>query len=234
MPSFTRAGAPDGAQRHRPECHRAGVAPRGVILILSLLYAVYEAYSNGGDVRALGVAGVKYLVLGLVFLNYQQAFRSVNGMFKRCADFNLQHQWHWRRSPELAEFRECLRRAARSVQLLDARDRGHVRTLGYALDPRGTDYFCRSATTLFTLAYAMYGSILYIIGPFVLALWPSRATGTAVTDLLCKFDDLSKLGPALRDSPSAHDCAADEQRERLCWEGMAFLTRSLALAKWFS
>ena len=59
----------------------------GVILILSLLYAVYEAYSNGGDVRALGVAGIKYLVLGLVFLNYQQAFRSVNGMFNTVADF---------------------------------------------------------------------------------------------------------------------------------------------------
>src|ERR1700736_3654206 len=59
----------------------------GAILILSLLYAVYEAYSNGGDVRALGVAGVKYLVLGLVFLNYQQAFRSVNGMFNGVADF---------------------------------------------------------------------------------------------------------------------------------------------------
>jgi len=59
----------------------------GVILILSLLYAVYEAYSNGGDVRALGVAGIKYLVLGLVFINYQQAFRSVNGMFNGVADF---------------------------------------------------------------------------------------------------------------------------------------------------
>src|SRR5207253_10370305 len=59
----------------------------GVILILSLLYAVYEAYSNGGDVRALGVAGVKYLILGLVFLNYQSAFRSVNGMFNTVADF---------------------------------------------------------------------------------------------------------------------------------------------------
>ena len=33
----------------------------GVILILSLLWAVYEAYSNGGDVRLLGVAAVKYL-----------------------------------------------------------------------------------------------------------------------------------------------------------------------------
>ena len=36
----------------------------GVILILSLLWAVYEAYSAGGDVRALGVAAIKYLVLG--------------------------------------------------------------------------------------------------------------------------------------------------------------------------
>src|SRR5438105_8446047 len=53
----------------------------GVILILSLLWAVYEAYTSGGDVRLLGVAAVKYLVLGLVFLNYQSAFRAVNGMF---------------------------------------------------------------------------------------------------------------------------------------------------------
>ena len=63
----------------------------GVILILSLLWAVYEAYSNGGDVRLLGVAAVKYLVLGLVFLNYQSAFRAVNGMFNGVADgiYNL-------------------------------------------------------------------------------------------------------------------------------------------------
>jgi hypothetical protein len=31
--------------------------------------------------------------------------------------------------------------------------------------------------TLFTLAYAMYGSILYLVGPFVLALWPSKSMG---------------------------------------------------------
>src|SRR5664280_1655881 len=63
----------------------------GVILILSLLWSVYEAYSNGGDVRLLGVAAVKYLVLGLVFLNYQSAFRAVNIMFNGVADgiYNL-------------------------------------------------------------------------------------------------------------------------------------------------
>src|SRR5258708_16472587 len=31
--------------------------------------------------------------------------------------------------------------------------------------------------TLFTLAYVLYGSILYLVGPFVLALWPSRSMG---------------------------------------------------------
>ena len=62
-----------------------------VILILSLLWSVYEAYSNGGDVRLLGVAAVKYLVLGLVFLNYPSAFRAVNTMFNGVADgiYNL-------------------------------------------------------------------------------------------------------------------------------------------------
>ena len=63
----------------------------GVILVLSLLWSVYEAYSSGGDVRLLGVAAIKYLVLGLVFLNYQSAFRAVNGMFNGVADgiYNL-------------------------------------------------------------------------------------------------------------------------------------------------
>src|SRR3974390_3628048 len=63
----------------------------GVVLILSLLWAVYEAYASGGDVRPLGVAAIKYLVLGLVFLNYQSAFRAVNGMFNGVADgiYNL-------------------------------------------------------------------------------------------------------------------------------------------------
>ena len=58
----------------------------GVVLILSLLWAVYEAYTTGGDVRLLGQAAIKYLVLGLVFLNYPSAFRAVNGMFNGVAD----------------------------------------------------------------------------------------------------------------------------------------------------
>jgi hypothetical protein len=148
----------------------------GVILILSLLYAVYEAYSNGGDVRALGVAGIKYLVLGLVFLNYQSAFRSVNGMFNSVADFIYNTNGigdviqSWLNSVSayigqqgLSSFWTLVTGAISG--LLDV----ILILVGLVILP--------VSYTLFTLAYAMYGSILYLIGPFVLAFWPSRIMG---------------------------------------------------------
>ena len=148
----------------------------GVILILSLLYAVYEAYSNGGDVRALGVAGIKYLVLGLVFLNYQQAFRSVNGMFNTVADFiyntngigDVIQSWlnsvsTYISQQGLSSFWTLVTGAISG--LLDVL----LILVGLIILP--------VSYTLFTLAYAMYGSILYLVGPFVLALWPSRTMG---------------------------------------------------------
>ena len=148
----------------------------GAILILSLLYAVYEAYSNGGDVRALGVAGIKYLVLGLVFINYQQAFRSVNGMFNGVADYIYNTNGigdviqNWLNSVSayvgqqgLSSFWTLVTGAISG--LLDVL----LILVGLIILP--------VSYTLFTLAYVMYGSILYLVGPFVLALWPSRSMG---------------------------------------------------------
>jgi hypothetical protein len=148
----------------------------GAILILSLLYAVYEAYSNGGDVRALGVAGIKYLVLGLVFVNYQQAFRSVNGMFNSVADFIYNTNGigdviqNWLNSLSAYIGQQGL---SSFWTLVTGAISGLLNVLlilvGMIILP--------VSYTLFTLAYALYGSILYIVGPFVLALWPSRAMG---------------------------------------------------------
>lgn len=148
----------------------------GVILILSFLYAVYEAYSNGGDVRALGVAGIKYLVLGLVFVNYQQAFRSVNGMFNSVADFIYNTNGigdviqNWLNSVSVYVGQQGL---SSFWTLVTGAISGLLDVLlilaGLVILP--------VSYTLFTLAYAMYGSILYLVGPFVLALWPSKAMG---------------------------------------------------------
>src|SRR5271157_407858 len=150
----------------------------GVILILSLLWSVYEAYSNGGDVRLLGVAAIKYLVLGLVFLNYQNAFRAVNGMFNSVADgiYNLSggldavQSWlnslsqAWNSNPNW--FSSLWNLVTGGVSSIVA---GLITLIGYLILP--------FTYTLFTLFYALYGSILYVVGPFVLALMPSRGLG---------------------------------------------------------
>jgi len=150
----------------------------GVILILSLLWSVYEAYSNGGDVRLLGVAAVKYLVLGLVFLNYQSAFRAVNGMFNSVADgiYNLSggmdviKAWGnslsqaWSSNPNW--FSALWNWATGGISAIVA---GLITLVGYLILP--------FTYTLFTLFYALYGSILYVVGPLVLAFIPSRGLG---------------------------------------------------------
>src|SRR5271167_3929451 len=150
----------------------------GVILVLSLLWSVYEAYSNGGDVRLLGVAAVKYLVLGLVFLNYQSAFRAVNGMFNSVADgiytlsggLDAVQSWMnslsqaWNSDPNW--FSSLWNLVTGGVSSIIA---GLITLVGYLVLP--------FSYTLFTLFYALYGSILYVVGPFVLALMPSRGLG---------------------------------------------------------
>lgn len=126
--------------------------------------------------RALGIAGIKYLVLGLVFLNYQSAFRSVNGMFNAVADFIYNTNGigdviqNWLNSVSayigqqgLSSFWTLVTGALSGF--LDV----ILILIGLVILP--------VSYTLFTLAYAMYGSVLYLVGPFVLALWPSRAMG---------------------------------------------------------
>jgi hypothetical protein len=149
-----------------------------VVLIFSLLWSVYEAYSNGGDVRLLGMAAVKYLVIGLVFLNYPSAFRAVNGMFNGVADgiYNLSggldavQSWlnslsqAWNSNPNwFSAIWSLVSGGAASIIA------GLITLVGYVLLP--------FTYTLFTLFYALYGSILYVVGPLVLALIPSRGLG---------------------------------------------------------
>jgi hypothetical protein len=149
-----------------------------IILVLSLLWAVYEACAHGGDVKHLGMAGVKYLVLGLVFLNYQSIFRAVNAMFNTVAlgIYNLSggrdavHSWlntlseAWSSNPNWFSSLWVMVTGGGSAIIA-----GLITIIGYFLLP--------FTYTLFTLFCALYGCILYVVGPVVLALIPSRTLG---------------------------------------------------------
>ncbi|MBV9483581.1 MAG: hypothetical protein JO249_22940 [Acidobacteria bacterium] len=150
----------------------------GVILIVSLLWGVYEAYSNGGDVRLLANTATKYLVLGLIFVNYPSAFRAVNSMFSTVADeigslsggVDAVQAWlnslsqAWNSNPNWFSSLWNLVTGGASAVVS-----GLITLGGYLVLP--------ITYTLFTLFYALYGSILYVVGPLVLALLPSRVLG---------------------------------------------------------
>ena len=148
----------------------------GSLLVLSFLYGAYQAFAAGGDVRRLAVAGVEYLLLGLVFANYSAIFRSVNGMFNSVADFI------YKASGVGDVFQTWLNQLSSYVGqngfsslwgLVSGGISGFLTTFiilsGFILFP--------ISYALFSLFYAMYGSILYVTGPFVLSLFPSRGLG---------------------------------------------------------
>ena len=151
-----------------------GVA--GTILVLSFLYGAYEAFAAGGDVRMLASSGTKYLVLGLVFANYGAVFRDINGMFNSVANFiynstgvgdlfanwmnQLAQYWQANGSTSLWNLVTGLASGVISLMLIQS---------AFVIFP--------VCYLIFTVFYAMYGSVLYVTGPFVLALLPTRGLG---------------------------------------------------------
>ena len=146
------------------------------ILIVSFLYAAYQSFASGGDVRALGIAGIKYLLLGLVFANYGAIFRDVNSMFNSVAqsitnlasatdmfsNWMTQLQTYW---------------TANGTQSLWSTIGGSVSGFLDALLILVAFILMPISYALFALFYSLYGSVLYVTGPLVLALLPSNSVG---------------------------------------------------------
>jgi hypothetical protein len=151
-----------------------GVA--GTILLLSFLYSAYQAFASGGDVRMLAISGIKYLILGLVFANYGAVFRDVNAMFNSVANFiynstgvgDLFANWmnqlaqYWQTNGNTSLWNLVIGLASGVISLL-------LILSAFVLFP--------VCYLIFTVFYAMYGSVLYVTGPFVLALLPARGLG---------------------------------------------------------
>jgi hypothetical protein len=148
----------------------------GTILVLSFLYSAYQAFASGGDVRMLAISGIKYLILGLIFANYGSVFRDVNGMFNSVANFiynatsvgDLFANWmnqlalYWQANGTTSLWNLVTGLASGVISLI-------LILSAFVLFP--VFYL------IFTIFYAIYGSVLYVTGPFILALLPARGLG---------------------------------------------------------
>lgn len=148
------------------------------ILLASLLFSVYEAWTRGGDVRALGVSAVKYLALGLLFGNggalYDTLFRSVVSTFNQMAHAmagvgptDVFGAW-------LTEIRTTTLNSTTLFNLIT----GALSGLLSALLLLVAMILYPVSYTIFAVLYCLFGTILYVVGPLVLALMPTMGLGT--------------------------------------------------------
>lgn len=160
-----------------------------VILLISLLYSVYTAYAAGGDVRMMGTAAIKYLILGLVLVNYAAAFADVNNMFNGVANHIVQtgpgigdvfQSW----GHQIAAYWQSnvnggvsLHGASSVLSVLWHLGENAAAGLTGAILIVIALVLYRIAYLLFALFYTVYGAILYVCGPFVLALMPATGIG---------------------------------------------------------
>ena len=139
------------------------------ILLIGFLIGLYQAAFRGGDLQALALTAVKYIVVAMIVANWASVFRSVNGSFDSVANSignssgagdifqswmgQLQQQFANNPSLTLTDLITGDAAGTITVVLLV------VAYLLYAL-----------AMIVFCFFYTLFGAVLYVVGPLVLAL----------------------------------------------------------------
>ena len=143
------------------------------ILLVGFLIGLYQAVMRGGDVQALGITAIKYLVVAIIIANWSTVFRDVNDSFNSVAQMigtssgdvylNWDHQLGQQFSDSSVSWWDIISgdiAALISVFLI---------VIAYV--------FYVISIVLFCFFYAMFGSVLYVLGPLVISLLPMGGVG---------------------------------------------------------
>lgn len=146
------------------------------ILLVCFLVGLYQSALRGGDLQALAISAIKYLVVAMLIANWASVFRDVNGSFNAIANFignssgagdvflswMSQLQQQATSNPGLTFWDMITGDPAGTITVLLL----IVAYLLYAL-----------AMIIFCFFYTLYGAVLYVLGPMVLALIPVAGVG---------------------------------------------------------
>ena len=146
------------------------------ILLVGFLIGLYQAALRGGDLQALAVTAIKYLVVAMIIANWASAFRDVNGSFNAVANFigstsgagdmflnwMTQLQQQTTTNPGLTFWDLINGDPAGTITVL-------LLLVAYVLYALAIIIFC--------FFYTLFGSVLYVLGPLVIALIPISGIG---------------------------------------------------------
>ncbi len=146
------------------------------ILLIGFLVGLYQAALRGGDLQALAITAIKYLVVAMILSNWTTVFRDVNGSFTSVADFVSNSSgagdmfMNW--------MTQLQQQATTNPNLtfwdMITGDISGTITVGLLL----IAYIVYAlAIIIFCFFYTLYGTVLYVTGPLVLALIPVSGIG---------------------------------------------------------
>jgi hypothetical protein len=146
------------------------------ILLVCFLVGLYQSALRGGDIQSLAITAIKYLVIAMIVANWTSVFRDVNGSFNAIANYignssgagdmflswMSQLQQQATNNPGLTFWDMITGDLAGTITVLLL----IVAYLLYAL-----------AMIIFCFFYTLYGAVLYVLGPLVMALIPAAGIG---------------------------------------------------------
>jgi len=146
------------------------------ILLIGFLVGLYQAALRGGDLHALAVTAIKYIVVAMILSNWATVFRDVNGSFTAVANFVSNSSgagdmfMNW--------MTQLQQQATTNPNLtfwdMITGDISGTITVGLLL----IAYIIYAlAIIIFCFFYTLYGTVLYVTGPLVLALIPISGIG---------------------------------------------------------
>lgn len=146
------------------------------ILLVGFLIGLYHAAMRAGDVQALAVTGIKYLVIAVILANWSTVFLEVNDSFTQIAQFidfssgagDMFLSWFDQLKDQFSNngIAAILPSISASFAAIATALMVLLAYLIYAL-----------AVVVFAFFYVLYGCVLYVLGPLVLALLPISGIG---------------------------------------------------------
>lgn len=146
------------------------------ILLVGFMVSLYQAAMRGGDVQALGIAAIKYVVVAIILANWTTVFHDINNAFIQIAQY-------------IANSSNAGDMFSAWLSQLKDQFNGNVFsslwrliTGGFAILITVLIMICAYmvfavALVVFGFFYTLYGCLLYVVGPLVLALLPIAGIG---------------------------------------------------------
>jgi hypothetical protein len=146
------------------------------ILLVGFLIGLYQAAMRGGDVQSLAITGIKYLVIAIILANWSTIFREVNDSFNQVAQFidnssgagDMFLSW-------FDQLKQQFSTNGISAILPAINATFAAITTALMLLLAYTVY--AMMVVVFAFFYTLYGCVLYVLGPLVLALLPMAGVG---------------------------------------------------------